>query len=112
MLYEVITEIHAREARRASIAGVLVECAFDHGDEAVASLVGWRAVDAEQFLDGMQGFLKHFSLSLIIAAYSETSQLTERVAEMEVLILVLIGLGAGMSSGLFGIGGGVLIVLV
>ena len=34
----------------------------------------------------------------------------ERVAEMEVLILVLIGLGAGMSSGLFGIGGGVLIV--
>ena len=29
---------------------------------------------------------------------------------MHVLVLVLIGLGAGMSSGLFGIGGGVLIV--
>ena len=29
---------------------------------------------------------------------------------MEILILILIGLGAGMSSGLFGIGGGVLIV--
>lgn len=29
---------------------------------------------------------------------------------MQVAILILIGLGAGMSSGLFGIGGGVLIV--
>ena len=34
----------------------------------------------------------------------------ERVAEMQVAILILIGLSAGMSSGLFGIGGGVLIV--
>ncbi len=34
----------------------------------------------------------------------------ERVAGMQVAILILIGLSAGMSSGLFGIGGGVLIV--
>ena len=34
----------------------------------------------------------------------------ERVAGMQVTILILIGLSAGMSSGLFGIGGGVLIV--
>ena len=36
--------------------------------------------------------------------------LHETVASMEILILVAIGLTAGVSSGIFGIGGGVLIV--